>query len=269
MPDLSGAWAAVILALVNNKGGVGKTTTAVNLAAALAGRDRRVLLVDLDSQASASHALGVARADLAPSAADALLYGMPVRKAIRTSAVPSLDLLTGSRQLANADLVLSNVERRETCLAAMLDAVPADYGCVVIDCAPGLSLLVVNALVAAHALVIPVTPQYLAVEGLVNLLDAIEQSRRRLGVRAPVLGIALTMVDARARAARELVALVRAQYGALVFQNEVPLDVRLAEAPSFGRTIFEYAPACAGATAYARLADEVLRRAATQVPSPN
>lgn len=250
----------MMVALVNTKGGVGKTTTAVNLAAGLATPRRRVLLVDLDSQASASFALGVARADLAPSTADVLLDERPVQTAIRSTAVPGLDLLTGSMALANADLVLSTRAGREQQLRHVLASVREDYRFILVDCPPSLSLLPINALVASDAFLIPVTPQYLVVEGLVNLMDAVARMQTSLGTTIPLLGLVLTLVDTRARATREVIDMLRAQYGAQVFRTAIRVNIRLAEAPSFGQTIFTYAEHSAGAQAYRQLVTEFRAR---------
>jgi len=171
----------MILALVNNKGGVAKTTTAANLASALARKGNQVLLVDLDAQGSASLAFGIGRADLSPSVADVLFDGTPVRQAIRRTTVDGLDLLTGSMTLANADLILGDRHGREGRLKTVLDPVRSDYGFIVIDAPPSLSLLPVNALVAADAFIVPIVPHYLALEGLVNLLEAVDRIREGIG----------------------------------------------------------------------------------------
>jgi chromosome partitioning protein len=163
--------------------------------------------------------------------------------------------------LANADLALADLRGRERRLRDALAPVRADYAAVVVDCPPSLSLLVVNALVAADAFLVPVVPQYLALEGLVNLLSAVAQMRQALGVQARMLGVALTMVDRRTRLAAEVIEMVRAHYTSQVFTAEVPTSVRLAEAPSHGQTIFQYAPGSPGAAAYRQLAAEVLHRA--------
>jgi chromosome partitioning protein len=250
----------MILALVNNKGGVAKTTTAVSLAAGIAAKDRRVLLIDLDSQGSASLSLGIPRAELTPSTADVLFDATPIRQAIRQTAVDGLDLLTGSMTLANADLVLSDRRGRESCLKDAVEPIRRDYAFIIVDCPPSLSLLPINVLVAADAFIVPVVPHYLALEGLVNLMGAVERLKGGIGTVAELLGLVLTMVDYRTHAAGELVGMIRDHYKRQVFKTEIRVNVRLTEAPSFGTPIFTYAPASSGAVAYQELTAEVLQR---------
>jgi chromosome partitioning protein len=250
----------MVLALVNNKGGVAKTTCAVNLAAALAKPTRRVLLADLDSQGSASFSLGIPRGALRPSMADVLLDGTPIRGAIRQTTVAGLDLLTGSMDLANADLILADVKGRESRLKDALTPLRSEYPFILLDCPPSLSLLPINALVAADAFIVPITPHYLALEGLVNLMEAVERLRQGMGITATLLGLVLTLVDYRTRAATEIVGMLREQYKAQVFKTEIRVNVRLTEAPSFGQTVLDYAASSTGANAYRSLAAEVLQR---------
>lgn len=251
---------AIVVALVNNKGGVGKTTTAVNLAAAIANAGRKCLLIDLDSQASASLFLGVRKTELSPSSADVLLDGRPIQGAIRETSNRCLDLLTGSRALSNADLVLGSAQGREYRLKAALEPVRPHYSYVILDCPPSMSLVTVNALVAAEAYIIPVTPQYLALEGLVALVESIDRVRESVPASGTLLGVALTIVDARMKAAVEISEMIRGHYKGLVFTTEVRVSARLAEAPSFGQTIFEYAPSSSAADAHQRMAGEFLQR---------
>jgi chromosome partitioning protein len=250
----------MILALINNKGGVGKTTTAVNLASGLVGKKRRILLVDLDSQGSASLSLGIARSDLTPSSANVLLDRMPIRKAIRNTAIKGLDILPGSMELANADLVLADASGREKRLKAALELIRDDYDFIILDCPPSLALLPITALVSSDAYIVPVTPQYLALEGLVNLMEAIERARDGIGIQTSLLGLLLTMVDYRMRVTSEIVDIIRNHHKSQVFETEIRVNVRLGEAPSFGKTIFEYDDSSTGADAYRRLTKEVLRR---------
>jgi chromosome partitioning protein len=250
----------VITAVVSKKGGVGKTTTAVNLAAALADGGHRVLLVDLDSQASASLSLGVERGALAPSAADVLLWGTPVRQAIRPTGVGGLDLLTASADLGGVDLELGPLRERELKLRRALEPVRDDYDFVFLDCAPSQSLLAVNALVAADAFLVPVAPQFLAVAGVDSLLTGAERIRAHHNRDLELVGMLLTIVDYRVTTTRENVGQLRAAHGNRVFAVEIRVNIRLAEAPSHAQTIFQYDPQATGAAAYRLCAEEFLLR---------
>jgi len=250
----------MITAVVSRKGGVGKTTTAVCMAAALAEAGRRVLLVDLDSQASASLSLGVPRAALAPSIADVLMWGTPLREAIRPTAAPGLDLVTASADLGSADLELGTYRERETRLAAVLDRVGREYEFVFLDCPPGLPLLAINALAAADAFVVPVSPHFLALTGIDSLLAAAERIRAHHNRRLAFAGLVLTLVDYRSNETRKNVDLLRQRYGERVFAVEVRVNIRLAEAPAAAQTIFQYDSSAPGAEAYRLVAEEFLLR---------
>lgn len=251
---------ALVLPVINNKGGVGKTTTSINLAAGLARKRGRVLLVDLDSQGSASFALGLERDALTPSSAEMLFGDVSVHDAVRQTAVPRLDLVPGALGLADADLRLSAFAQRETRLREVLRPVQADYDVILLDCAPSTSLLSVNALLAADALVIPLTPTYLALEGIVSLGEVVRQVRTSIGQVAPVLGIVLTMVDEQRTETQEAVRAIRGHYGDKVFASTIHPDPALEQAASYGQPIFDFAAEARGARDYERLVDEVIER---------
>jgi chromosome partitioning protein len=251
-----------IIAMVNNKGGVGKTTSAVNLSAGLiAAGKKKVLLVDLDAQGSASLSLGMTRADLSPGSAEVILDGHLIRQAIRPTSVKGLDILPGSMALASADLALSIINGREVALKGALKPIQRDYDFIVLDCPPSLGLLTVNALTAADCFIIPLTLDYLSLEGLVNLMEAVEKIRARIGGKvAEPLGILLTLTDYRMNVTEEIGRMIRGHYGRLVFKTEIKGNVRLKEAPSFGKTIFDYDNGSSGAESYRELTKEVLQR---------
>lgn len=249
----------MIYAVVNQKGGVGKTTTSINLAACLAESGSRVLLVDLDQQANATSGLGGPRSGV-PTVADVLLEGLPARAAIRPTAIPNLDLLPSSPDLAAAAVELPGRAGREQLLTRALAAERAEYPFVFLDCPPSLDLVTINALVAADRLVIPVQCEYYALEGLSRLMETVEGIRARLNPGLRVAGMLMTMHDGRTRVSGEVVSEVRRHFPDLAFDTVVPRNVRLAEAPSHGLPVIRYDPLCVGADAYFEAAKEVAGR---------
>lgn len=251
----------MITALVSRKGGVGKTTTAVNLSAALAAQGKSVLLVDLDPQSSASLSLGVPRDQLSPSSADLLLGNLPAWEAVRPTRTEGLSLITATTDLQRSDAELGVFSKKETRLKSALAPLKDRYDHILLDCPSSLSLLPLNALVASNAFIIPASPQYLAITGVANLIASADRLAWTAGTRTIPLGILLTMVDYRTKLTRRTVDRIRAEHGPLVFAMEIRINTRLAEAPEAGQTIFEYDPSATGAEAYRLLADEYLLRA--------
>ena len=250
----------VVLSLVNNKGGVGKTTTAVNLSASLASDGGRVLLVDLDGQGSASRSLGLDREDLYPGVAEAMLEGLSLREAVKGSYIPGLDVLAGSMNLVSTDVFLADVEGREFVLRSALEPALEDYDFIVMDCPTSLGLLTVNALTSSHYIILPVTPDYLGFEGLLNLMEAVDMTREGVGKAAGLLGIVLPLADYRVRVTKDIGEMIRSRFGRHVFNTEIRVNVKLKEAPSHGRSIFDYDGGSRGADDYRRLSAEVQNR---------
>jgi chromosome partitioning protein len=246
-----------VLAIANQKGGVGKTTTAVNLGAALAELGYRILVVDLDPQGNATTGLGVNARNLESSVYDVILHDVPIEDCIEPTNLRNLFLIPATIDLAGAEIELVPAFSRELRLKRAIDSVLDDFDFVLIDCPPSLGLLTVNALAAAHEVAVPIQCEYYALEGLGQLLRNIERVRANLNPSLTVTTIIMTMFDARTRLAEQVVAEVRSHFGDRVCRSVVPRTVRLSEAPSFGQPIIVFDPSSRGATAYRELAREV------------
>ena len=254
-----------IIAIANQKGGVGKTTTAINLATALAAVGEKVLLIDLDPQGNASTSLGISRSERSPGSYEFLLGLSPLDDCVRPSQIPNLSVIPASTSLAGAEIELIDMERREHRLVEALATGDARgrWTTVLIDCPPSLGLVTLNALVAVDAVLVPLQAEFLALEGIGALGTTIDRIRKRLNPRLHIYGVVLTMVDRRMTLSQQVEADVRAHYGELVFGTTIPRNVRIAEAPSHGLPVLIYDNACAGSQAYILLASEFIRRRRT------
>ena len=256
-----------ILCLANQKGGVGKTTTAINLGTALAAIGEKVLLIDLDPQGNASTGLGVSQNDRTITSFDVLLDECGLAEAVRSTAVPGFDLLPASMDLLGVEVELPDNPRRMHRLADALAALPdlpasggGRYQYVLIDCPPSLNMLTLNAMVAAQSVLVPLQCEFFALEGLSQLTQTIEQVRHSLNPALDIQGIVLTMYDLRNNLSGQVEADVRGHFGSLVYQSVIPRNVRVSEAPSFGKPALLYDHKCSGSLAYMELASELIQR---------
>jgi chromosome partitioning protein len=252
---------ARVIAVASQKGGVGKTTTAINLGACLAQENRRVLLIDFDPQGNATSGLGVSSASAASTIYEAVLGAVEPGAGIIPTTLANLDLLPGGQQLSGAEIELVGVDQWESRLKQVVDSIRSSYDYIFVDTPPSLGLLTVNSLVAADSVIIPLQCEYLALEGLSQLVGAIRRIQERLNPGLRIEGVLLTMFDARLNLSQQVVDEARRFFGDRVYQSVIPRNVRLSEAPSFGKPIVLYDPHSTGADCYRRLATEVIERA--------
>jgi len=252
--------AARVLAVANQKGGVGKTTTTVNLATALAACGKRVLIIDLDPQGNASTGLGVAADKREHSVYQVLLDDMPMSKAVTKTLVPGMDIIPSGVELSGAELELIDVTRREYRLRDAVQALRGNYEFILIDCPPALGLLTLNALAAADSVLVPLQAEFYALEGLSHLMRTIDRVRRGLNPGLSLQGVVLTMFDRRNNLCEMVAADVRGHLGNMVYKTVIPRNVRVSEAPSHGKPVLLYDMRCAGSQAYIHLAREILQR---------
>lgn len=249
---------AEVIAIINQKGGVGKSTTAIDLAACLGDLGKRALVVDFDPQGNATSGFGVDKESLEADVYDALMNNVPIADVVVDSPVDNVRVAPATIQLAGAEIELVSVMARESVLRYVLDPVRDEYDYIFVDCPPSLGLLTINSLVAADSLLIPIQCEFYALEGLSKLLESMRMVKGRLNPTLDVFGVVMTMYDARTTLSKQVVEEVRAYFGDKVFDTVIPRNVKLSEAPSHGLPINLYEPASKGAQAYAALAREVI-----------
>ncbi len=249
-----------IYSMFNQKGGVGKTTSCANLCAAVASKGKKVLLVDFDAQSNLTSGLNINRKELKADIYHVLMHEVDAKDAIISTSTENLYLLPATIDLAGAEVEMSNAPQREIILRGILEQVKDDYDYVIIDCPPSLGLLSINALAASDGVLIPIQCEYYALEGVSQLINTVNLVKKSINSSLEITGVMLTMYDARTNLSSQIVQEVRNYFGGKVFEEIIPRNVRLAEAPSYGMTILQYDKSSKGAKAYLALADEFIQR---------
>lgn len=250
-----------IISIINQKGGVGKSTTGVNLAAALGNLGKNVLIVDFDPQGNSTSGFGIEKEELEQCVYDALLNDVPAENLLIETNSKNVSVIPATIQLAGAEIELVSAMARETRLKELLEPIEQNYDFVLIDCPPSLGLLTINALTAADSVLIPIQCEYYALEGVTKLLESMRMVKSRINKGLDVYGVLLTMYDSRTSLANQVVDEVKGYFGDKVFETLIPRTVKISEAPSFGMPVIDYAPQNKGAQAYMELANEVIDRA--------
>jgi chromosome partitioning protein len=253
---------ALVLAIVNQKGGVGKTTTSVNLSSYLALKGKKTLLVDIDPQGNSTSGMGVEKKDLSKTVYNVLVDGISIQSTIHQSGRKNLSVCPANIDLVGAEIEMINIFSRETVLKRVFQTIQNDYDFIIMDCPPSLGLLTINALTAANGVIVPIQSEYYALEGLTQLMDTINIVKKHLNPSLDIFGVVVTMFDSRTQLSHQVAKEVQKYFGEKVFKAIIPRNVRLSEAPSFGLSINEYDSRSKGADSYEFLAKEVIKRAA-------